>query len=405
MMNDIVPPRPPQKRLDNVRLPPPSPTLPQGVSEVKRTSEDNLLPDKDQVAMSPPQRSRRVSLMLAMLLGSLLLVGLGGGAGALWYVNALRPVNPADASRQQFKVTSGATATSIGRLLAEKGLIRSEAAFSVHTRLSGARSRLQAGNYNLSPSESLSEIVTQLTKGRTEQISVTFYPGAILRDLLEKDDAKRTDVTTVLRRAGYEEAEITQALSAPYDHPLFAEKPAGTGLEGYVYGETYFVSSESSAEQVLKGTFDEFYELIEQNDLKAKFERQNLNLYQGITLASIVEREVKSGEDRRLVAGIFLRRLEIGMTLGSDVTYEYAARQLGVPATPSLDSPYNTRKFAGLPPGPIAVPGKDALFAVAEPIKTDNLFFLSGDDGKTYFARTVAEHERNIRDYCKVMCQ
>lgn len=92
------------------------------------------------------------------------------------------------------------------------------------------------------------------------------------------------------------------------------------------------------------------------------------------------------------------------MPLGSDVTYHYAAQILGVPATPTLDSPYNTRIYPGLPPGPIATPGLSALEAVANPASGDYLYFLSGDDGKTYYATTEQEHEANIANYCKIKC-
>ncbi len=92
------------------------------------------------------------------------------------------------------------------------------------------------------------------------------------------------------------------------------------------------------------------------------------------------------------------------MPLGSEVTFEYAAKKLGVAATPTLDSPYNTRIYPGLPPGPIATPGVDAMKAVANPASGDYLYFLSGDDGKTYFAMTDAEHERNITDHCQQKC-
>ena len=91
--------------------------------------------------------------------------------------------------------------------------------------------------------------------------------------------------------------------------------------------------------------------------------------------------------------------------LGSDVTYQYITDKLGVPRDINYDSPYNTRRFAGLPPGPIASPGKDALIAVGAPATSDYLFFLSGDDNVTYFARTVEEHEANIRNHCQQKCQ
>ena len=157
-------------------------------------------------------------------------------------------------------------------------------------------------------------------------------------------------------------------------------------------------------------TFDEYEDVIKQNDIVSGLQKQGLTLYQGITLASIVQREVtnptpsKVSDDQRQVARVFLNRLAAGMTLGSDVTYQYAAKKLGVTPSPTLDSPYNTRTHTGLPPGPIAVPGVGALVAVASPASNNYLFFLSGDDGVTYYATTDAQHEQNIQQHCQKKC-
>ena len=154
----------------------------------------------------------------------------------------------------------------------------------------------------------------------------------------------------------------------------------------------------------MKRTFAEYYKVVQQEKLVQGFARHNLNLYQGITLASIIQREASSPQDQKQVAQVFYSRLAIDMTLGSDVTYQYIADKTGVQRSPDLDSPYNTRRFPGLPPGPIATPGLTALQAVASPATGDYLYFLSGDDNVTYFAVTNAEHESNIVDHCKVKC-
>jgi UPF0755 protein len=125
---------------------------------------------------------------------------------------------------------------------------------------------------------------------------------------------------------------------------------------------------------------------------------------QAITLASIVEKEVSNGNDRRQVAQVFLLRLQKKMVLGSDVTYIYAAAITGQTASPDLDSPYNTRKYLGLPPGPISNVSDSSLDAVAYPADGDYLYFVAGDDGKTYFSHTEAEHERLAAEHCIKLC-
>jgi UPF0755 protein len=325
-------------------------------------------------------------------------------AAGIWYVTALRPVNPNDTSRERITIKPGSSLETISELLEQKHLIRSRLAFTLYARLSGAGASLQAGTYSLSPSESATAIIGHFRSGNVDQISITFLPGATLRRLPGETSDKRTDVESVLLKAGYKQAEIEAAFVKNYSHPLFADKPLGTDLEGYIYGETYKFSSNATVEQILEKTFDEYYQAVEKNNLIAGFKAQGLTLYQGITLASIIQREVTTPADQKQVAQVFLARLKNDMPLGSDVTYQYAAKKAGVPPSPTLDSPYNTRKVTGLPPGPISMPGLSALQAVAAPAPGDYLYFLSGDDGVTYFAHTSEEHEANIQNHCREKC-
>lgn len=326
-----------------------------------------------------------VSLILLFVVAAAVLFG--------WYTLSLEPVSRGDESRTRVEIISGSSPSQIGQLLEEKKLIRSSSAFDIYTRLTGTRNKLQAGTYSLSPSETTKAIVDHLVAGKVDQFSLTFLPGATL-----------AQNRAGLLSAGYGEAEVDAALEKVYNHPLFATKPETADLEGYIYGETYKFDSSASVEDVLKKTFDHYYEVLTKNNLIEGFKSQELSLYEGITLASIVQREVPTSKDQKQVAQVFLSRLAVGMMLGSDVTYQYAAKKMGVPPSPSLESPYNTRKYAGLPPGPIATPGLSAMQAVAAPAAGDYVFFLSGDDDVTYFARTDAEHQANIRNHCQKKC-
>jgi UPF0755 protein len=327
-------------------------------------------------------------------------------AAVVWYQLSLRPVSSPDAARIKVEIAAGSSPTEIGQLLQDKKLIRSSAAFDIYTRLTGVRAKLQAGTYRLSPSDSLGDITTHIVSGKVDQFQVTFFPGATLRNFAHvSDEKKRTDVEGVLLKAGFSQTEIDTALAKSYSYKsLFADKPTGTTLEGYIYGETYTIDSATTVEQLLMQTFEEYDKAIEDNHLMDGFKAHGLTTYQAITLASIIQREVATPSDMRQVAQVFYKRLAMNMTLGSDVTYQYAADKLGVARDTNLDSPYNTRRYTGLPPGPIAVPGLTALKAVADPAPGDYLFFLSGDDDKTYFSTTAAEHEANIRDHCQVKC-
>lgn len=330
----------------------------------------------------------------------------------VWYKIQLSAVGSDVNQRVIVSIPSGTTPGQIGQLLQDKSVIRSNVAFDIYVRVNNVKSKLQAGVYSISPSESTQEIVKRLSSGDISdlQINITFYPGATLTDTVTKDISKRLDAKTVLLRAGYSESEITAAFNATYNGPLFEGKPSGTDVEGYIYGETYRFDKTATVKQILQRTFDEFYLVIQENNFVQEFKSHGLSLYQGITLASIVQKEIlpppspDPSTDQKQAAQVFYSRLSNGTTLGSDVTYQYAADKLGVARDTNLNSPYNTRRFAGLPPGPISSPGLTALKAVATPANTKYLFFLSGDDHVTYFATTDAQHQANIANHCAVKC-
>jgi UPF0755 protein len=310
-----------------------------------------------------------------------------------WYQAQLAPVSTDTAKRVKVIIPSGTSPSKIGDLLVSAGVIRSHLAFSIYTKLSGTENTLKAGAYSLQPSLSTQAIVEHLVEGKQDTYRITFLPG----DTLAND-------RQALIASGFNAVDVDAALNKSYDRPLFDTKPAGTDLEGYLYGETIEFDMSASVETILNRFFDEYQAVITDNNLVAGFQRQGLTLYEGITLASIVQRETSNPDSQAQVARIFLNRMAAGMTLGSDVTYQYAAKKLGVAPDPKLDSPYNTRIHAGLPPGPIATPGKSALLSVANPANNDYLFFLAGDDNVMHYAKTDAEHQQNIIKYCQQKC-
>ena len=360
----------------------PPPVAPQPISEIPQSSP------------SPKKKSwKKITLwsLAGILLVALLTVG-----GIFWWYNAqLAPVDASNKDKKLVVIESGSTPTQIAQTLKDEALINNPTAFLWYARVNGVQNNLQAGTYRLSPSESTPEIIEHLSSGKVDTFSITFLPGATLADNRK-----------VLIGAGYSEEEVDAALLKSYESPLFAGKPAGADLEGYIYGETYSFGTDTSVEAILEHVFKEFNGVIEENNLVAAYQTQGLSLYEGITLASIIQREAsQKGDDMPQIAQVFYSRLSLGMPLGSDVTYQYIADKTGVARDPNLDSPYNTRKYAGLPPGPIASPGKKALLAVAEPATGEYLYFLSGDDNITYFGRTLDEHNANIKNHCQEKCK
>jgi UPF0755 protein len=408
-------PVPPTQGLAPSAPNPTKPSLPQPpLAVTSETLESPVEPLVSQPLQTPtpPFRPRkrntsRKKRVLWWLFGIFAVVVIAVASIAGWYFYQLTPLDGKDTSVKVVTIKAGTAPKDIADILQKGGVIRSADAFLWYTRFESVQNNLQAGVYRLTPSESTQRIVEHLVSGRVDSFNVTLYPGATLVDTTNTPEDKKYDVTTALKRVGFTDAQIKEGLSADYSDyntTLFQGRPATADLEGYIYGDTYRVAADATVEDVLRTCFDHLWSVVKENDLVAKYQAQGLNLYQGITLASIIQRE-SGGDDKSKIAQVFLTRYRTNQALGSDVTYQYITDKLGVARDVNYDSPYNTRRYPGLPPGPISSPGKAALLSVGAPSQTDYVYFLSGDDDVTYFARTYAEHEANIRNHCKIKCQ
>lgn len=311
----------------------------------------------------------------------------------MWWNNSNQPVSTADTNTRQFEVADGATVDEVAEALQRAGFIRSTLAFRIYMRLNG--NIIQAGNHMLSPSYTMSEIADKLVTADTDEVDIQIPPGLTLNELRD-----------VFKKYDYTDAEIEQAFNATYDNPILADRPAGASLEGYIYPDTYRVFAGDSLEVVIDKALDQLQQVANDNNLPALFAARGLSFYQGITLASIVTKEVQKVPDQQLVAGVFYNRLNAGMPLGSDVTFQYAYKMgLCSTNTPDCESTYNTRIYQGLPPGPIANPSLTALQAVANPADSNYYYFVAGEDGNTYFSETVDQHNQAVADHCGALCE
>lgn len=306
---------------------------------------------------------------------------------AFWYRLQLRPVG-ADRALN-FEIQAGQSAGEIADRLESLQLIRSRSAFVIFVTSRGIRNKLQAGTYTLSPGQSTTVIAGILSKGAVSTDQLVVPEGFTLAKIIQ-----------LAAKKGIDEASMRAAIAMPHSNGFLATKPATIDLEGYLFPDSYQVGRHTTAEQLVNAMLTDFDHRVG-SDIRQAFSAQGLSLHQGITLASIVEKEVPSEVDRPIVAGIFMNRLAAKMPLESDVTVEYAATLYGVPFDTKLDSHYNTYKYPGLPVGPVCNPGISAIIAAARPAKTDYLYFLAGKDRKTHYARTFAEHEQNIQKYLR----
>lgn len=404
----------------------------------KSESESSESPRPAKSSEKPMKKVKRILLSFFILL---FLAGLFGG-GYYWY--SLQPVSSAncrfDSAKaaaesnekesnsvceyQTIEISAGESVKQIANNLKQADLIRNPLAFELYARINNLHAKLKTGKYSFRKTMSARAIAKQLVNGvvSSDVFNLTILPGT---NLLGDKGKSQTGIIHQFRTLGYSEEEINQALTKHYDNPvlkgLYADEnklfnpdiPAKLALEGYLYGETYQFYNHEKLENVITTILNQFNDVVVSNQLEEKFKARGFTLREGIILASIIQKEANT-EDMPGVSMVFQNRLKQGIALGSDVTATYAADITGIDRANAtnadilaVNSLYNTRKFPGLPPGPIAVPSKAALLAVAEPdsSKASMLYFLTGDDGLMYYSSTDAEHNQKIRDHCQKLCK
>jgi UPF0755 protein len=309
------------------------------------------------------------------------------------YYENLKPVS-ASQNNQLVNIPLGSSVKEVGQALESSGVIRSSWAFEWYIRNNNLRDEIQAGTYYLRPNQSVQDITNIITQGKVATDLVTILPG------------QRIDqIRNTLIGYGYSEQDVDKALdpSNYKDHPALVDKPDNANLEGYIYPESFQKTSETSPETIIKASLDEMQKQLTP-ELRAGIVRQGLTVHQGIILASIIDREVSNPEDKKTVAQVFLKRLNQDIPLQSDPTAIYGAVLDKQEPSIFYSSPYNTYENNGLPPTPISNVTGSALLAIAKPANSDYLYFVAGDDGKTYFSRTNEEHEALTEQYCKKLC-
>ena len=286
-----------------------------------------------------------------------------------------------------FDVPVGSNSRTIAKRLIEKKLIRSEHVFRLAVRYRGTGKRLQAGTYVLRRNMALWDLLNEFEKGQVTLISWTVPEGLTTAAIAELWETSGFGTAAAFRKA----AESQHLL----DRYGLTDKTA----EGYLFPNTYKFAKGTTTEKVVEMMLDEF-----KQQWTEKFEEAAQNLgrtrHEIVTLASVIEKEAQSDLERPRISSVFHNRLTRKWKLQADPTVLYA---LGNPKSPltkadlQVDSPYNTYKYKGLPPGPIANPGIDSIVAALHPEKTDYLYFVAIGEGKHHFSKTLSEHNRMIR--------
>lgn len=321
-----------------------------------------------------------------------------------WNFNVNTPASSTNHS-VTFHVDPGETPAQIGSDLFDLRLIRSTVAFDLYTRLTDAGPKFQAGSFLLNTNMTMGQIVTALQHGRPDEKTITFPEGFPLRYQGALVDQKKIgDITA----AAYLKAASDPSLAATYSFLPRSPVNAAFPYEGYLFPDTYLVDPAQGAAGLVKEQLDQF-DAIFSSEWRAAIQqatsaRPAEDMRTIVILASMVDREAndKSDGDRGNVCSVYYNRLRQGIPLGVDATLLYALGRLTPEPTAAelqSNSPYNTRKHAGLPPGPISNPGKDALQACINPPKTEYLFYFTDRQGTTHFETNQADFDRDIAKF------
>lgn len=332
--------------------------------------------------------------ILLIIIVFLVILSLGFVSGWAYLAGQLKPVTDQSVTvNKVITVPSGANSGQIGNLLEAEGLIRSRTAFRFYAKYRGLDNKLQAGAYNINAGLSTPEIIERLAKGETFSLNITIPEGYTLRQIADRLAEKQ-----LVNRTRF----LNLTAHGRFDYDFIRGLPEGPNrLEGYLFPDTYRITNKTTEEQVINMMLARMARELTP-EFKEKAAKAGLSVHQAVTLASLVEREVKKDEERPKAAAVFLNRLKKGWKLESCATIQYI---LGEPKARlfardlQVDSPYNTYKNTGLPPGPIASPGGPSLRAAVNPADVEYMFFVVSEDGKHIFSRTLEEHNRNKAIY------
>ncbi len=341
-------------------------------------------------------RSRALNLHVLVLV---LVLGVGFLVSHYLHI-VLGPVDPTDGSEVEVYVPPRSTTAAIAGLLHRAGVINDPLAFRLLARWRGVDGLLKAGEYRFSRDMAMNEIIDKLVAGEVVTYSFTIPEGYTLSLIADK-----------LSSLGFVDRERFVALAHdPSFVPEFVPHDAldviPHPVEGYLFPDTYVLTREATEEDILRMMLDRFREVFN-DEMRQRAEELGMTVHEVVTLASIIEAEARVAAERPIISGVYHNRLRIGMKLDADPTVRYV---LDVGAERPLfrkdlevDSPYNTYRNAGLPPGPINNPGLASIEAALYPADVDYLYFVSKGDGtgEHAFSETYAEHLQNLRKYQK----
>lgn len=333
---------------------------------------------------------RKFLITVAVLL--ILIVAGAALFGRQTWARVYEPYKGYSTAEQFVEIPPGTPTAAIGRRLIDAGVISDETVFRVALWWTGSARNLQAGEYRFDTPLSVVEVIDTLSRGAIYTRRLTFPEGLTIPEMARTYESQKFGTAR-----DFIEAAGNAALIKDLDREA-------RDLEGYLFPETYALPRSTPAARLVALMVDRFRATYT-DDLRRSADEQGLTMRQVVTLASLVEKETGKAEERPIVAAVYRNRMRIGMPMQADPTVVYAMQQAGRyngnirRDDLAIDSPYNTYRYRGLPPGPIAAPGKASLEASLMPADVPYLYFVSRNDGSHVFASTLAEHNRNVREF------
>lgn len=308
---------------------------------------------------------------------------------SVFYYQGSRPVSEESQTRV-FKIQPGMTLKQVAHELSRQGLIHSPKTFQAIAYIQNKETQVMAGEFSLSPSMLPSEIILRITSGKTVLYSVTIPEGYRI-----------TEIAALLHSAGLADSE--SFIRQTRDESLIRSLGIPTdSLEGYLFPETYHFSKFTPESKIVQKMVDTFKEQVSKPQLLKSAKESPLSWHKIITLASLIEKETGLDSERKLISSVFHNRLRKNMRLQTDPTVIYAIEKFNGNIRKKdlkIDSPYNTYRYKGLPPGPIASPGIKSIVAALSPVESDQLYFVSRKNGSHHFSSNLREHNRAVQKY------
>ena len=316
----------------------------------------------------------------------------GAGLAGVLYKRTGEPYKGYEGVEQFVTIEPGSGTRTIARRLVDAGVVKDDTTFRAALWRTGRARSLQAGEFRFDRPMAPIEVIEKIARGDVYQRRITFPEGLTIREMAR-----------IYEQQGFGEASAF--VEAARDTSAIRDiDPAATDLEGYLFPETYALPRDATAARLAALMVARFRQLFTA-EMQRAAQTLDLTPRQAVTLASLVEKETALPSERPMVAAVYLNRLKIGMGMQADPTVIYALQKAGRydgnlrRDDLQFDSPYNTYRYPGLPPGPIASPGLASLQATVAPATVDYLYFVSRNDGSHVFARTLAEHNENVRQY------